>query len=323
MWRLSLSPLLLLLCWALAVAGYRECLAGSSQTMTTGDPSFHLPHLPPGRTLDTVVAINLDGRDGNEYVVISHTDESPFGRNRTRIQVFAYDTRMHAFRIVVSGSAFRVDSLELRDLTGDGIPEVVALLDEGGNDEVATMGMAVYSGHGGRFRTIFKSLRGNPQPTILGSGRPAILYYQKHWPRFVAHVFAEPYVSDIFAVRNGAFVSVKREHPEVFLADAEDYLDQYRSTRDSTAVTADSTSSTDGLQLLIPAKLVMTSFRLAGARASLRTFWDSERAFLRRRLRKEFFDYLVDVYEGTDSYVRADVRPEIPNPGSTRRNLSR
>jgi hypothetical protein len=275
--------------------------------MTIHDSIFHPPQFPQGRTLDTVMALDFDGRGRQEYVVTSRTgapDSIP-GARADLVQIFSYDSLAHAFRAVLVDSLIGVHDMFLRDLTGDGVPEVVVTTDGGGNDPIASRGLAVYSGSGGTIRTIFQRLDGDPELTTMrDADGPVIVTHDLYWPDFVPHVGARAYANDLLAFKGDRFVSVRADHPKFFLAEAQKYLDEYRHVRDSvTRDTADFDAADDDEKIVLgsPAALAMLSLRLAGAQASLRSFWDSEKDFLGRRLSEDYMDDLSAIYAGTSS----------------------
>lgn len=277
--------------------------------MTIQDSVFHPPQFPPGRSLDTVIALDFDGHGGTEYVVTSRdTGASQIpGARADLIQTFSYDSATHAYRAVLIDTIFGAHSIHLRDLTGDGVPEVIVDVNSGGNDPIATLGMAVYSGHGGTIRPIFEAREGQPELTTMrGIPGPVIVLHDLYWPQFAPHVAARPYTSDLLTYREGKFVSVRSEQPRYFLDQADRYLREYRHQRDSvmrdTAAFDSSGDEVWAFDLLSPAALAIRSFQLADAQAQLRSFWSSEHDFLQRRLPDAYYDDLAALYAGKTSH---------------------
>ena len=200
-----------------------------------------------------------------------------------------------------------IASLDLRDVTGDGRPELMVPTYSGGNDMVASNGLAIFSGDGGGIRTIFQRPDGDPTLTELEHAKgEGVMVHDELWPAFAAHVDAVEYLSDILAFRDGSYVSIRREQTRRFADEAGAYLREYRDERekfaaDTIAVAGTSapqpTPTIEGMHPLFkPAALAMLSFGTASDLRSLRSFWTSEREYLLRRIPPDQFAELEAIY---------------------------
>ncbi len=261
------------------------------------DLSFTTPKFEPPRRLDTLMAVDLDGSGRVEYIVTSILDTGMVipGTRADMIQIYRFDTAARGYRPVVQDEILGATELKLRDLTGDRVPELIVPLNSGGNDPIASNGVNIYSGAGGAIRPIFQATHGDPTFTEIPGIGSAILLQDELWPSFASHAEAEPYPSDIFAVRNGRYISVRHEARGFLMKKADEQLARYRSARDSVA--ADTTVSYEsGMALFSPAALTILLLQEAEARASLRSFWSSERDFLRSRMLDYQYDELESIY---------------------------
>lgn len=261
------------------------------------DTLFHLPEFSDGRRLDTTLTADLDGDGRDEHIVTSIAPDSilPPGSRADRLQIFSYDPASRRHAEVLIDSLDWASSIELRDVTGDGLPELIVRTYAGGNDPVASNGLAIYSGDGGSIRATFKRASGDPVlariENMQGEG---VMVHEELWPDFAAHVDATEYLSEILAFRDGGYVSVRKEQRRIFEGAAEKFLKNYGELRgrfiaDTAAVTGGGVAGTpatiDGVHPLFnPAALVMLSFGYGGDLRSLRSFWSSERDYLLARL---------------------------------------
>jgi hypothetical protein len=273
------------------------------------DLEFPAPTFPDGRRLDTVIAIDLDANGRLDYVVTSLSHDTshylPPTARADLIQIYRFDTVSRSYVVAASDSAEWITAINLRDVTDDRIPDLVVSLYSGGNDIVASSGMYIYSGHGNRLRPVLKLDAGNPEfKRFKNTAGDVIVSYSELWPDFFVHAEAIPYVDDVFEFRDGEFRSVRTEHQDFFREQATEYLDQYRSARDSVGIelarmaadsTSDSTSAV-AYTLFSPAALAMESFIRGGAVTSLRSFWSSERHYLQQTLPDSQFVELEQIY---------------------------
>lgn len=273
------------------------------------DTLFHAPDFGEGRRLDTVMTADLDGNGRAEYIVTSIAPDTLLhaGGRADLVQIFSYDPAARRYTQVIGDTMNWASSLELRDVTGDGLPELLVPTYSGGNDLVASNGLTIFSGEGGRIRPVFQRPDGDPVLVTIEHARgEGVVVHDELWPAFAAHADAVEYRSDILAFRDEGYVSIRREQSHRFAREAESYLGEYRNARgrfmgDTIAVTGTSAPSSsptlDGMHPLFrPAALAMLSFGTAADLRSLRSFWTSEREYLLRRLPPDQFAELDAIY---------------------------
>lgn len=281
------------------------------------DLTFPPPTFGEGRKLDTILAIDLSGNGRVDYLVSSLALEGYFppGTRADLVQIYQFDTATRSYRVVAADSIEWIESLELRDLTGDRTPEIVSRIHSGGNDPVASIGMTIYSGDGGAIRPVFRSRRGMPSFVDLsGNTVQAIVTHGELWPLFATHADAIVYIDDLFAWRNGRYVSVREERADFFMKLAESTLAGYRDLRktvdttrlraaaDSLAADSLVTSAVDtagyraDMNLFNAAALSILYLQRAAAARSLVSFWSSERNFLQSALPTVFYQELEAIY---------------------------
>ncbi len=164
---------------------------------SSGTLPFSPPEFEEGRSLDTIIGLNLDDDPDIEQIVASLGRERsyPSDIRADRLDIYDLDARGE-WREVARDSAFWFYSWSVRDLTGDEIPEFIAETWGGGNDEVAGRGISILSGHGGKIRTIFQRSGGAPEIVDV-DGKPLLLISSLFWPEFLPHAAAVPIVEEV------------------------------------------------------------------------------------------------------------------------------
>jgi hypothetical protein len=291
--------------------------APRADTVGQADSFKVAPH--PGATLDTVIAAQLDGRGRREYIVATLDTSAEFyelqaGR-ASRIEFFSYDSLARAYKSIVA-EELPAHRYEIRDVTGDGISDVVIFTQEAGNDIIATRGVRIYSWWRDSLRMIHASDHGDPElERIPGIAGEVINLHEEYWPPRGSHADATEnvYVSDILAFRNGSFVSIRTEQSGRFLGYAEKYMAEYqKARRERLADTLyDYDNSNDSLRaidslaaeslanpspLSTQAALAIIMLERAGQPRMIRSFWVSERDFIRRRIPGSDFEELEKLY---------------------------
>jgi hypothetical protein len=259
--------------------------------------------------MDTVLSADLDGNGRNEYVVMSVGADTlrPGTCRADLLQIYSYDPALGAYTLRLADSVAWASSYAVRDIDGDGRPELIVMTYSGGNDPIASGGIAIYTGGDGRIRPMFHAMSGDPQLSRLEGVRgEGILLHEELWPSFATHADAVEYLDDILAPRAGTFISVRKDQRARFVAQANQHLEEYRGLRarymadtlaqaDSAAREAD--SSLDGPHPLFrPAALAIISFGRGGETGSLRSFWNSEKEYLQRRLPQVQYRELEALY---------------------------
>ncbi|MEP7219009.1 MAG: VCBS repeat-containing protein [Bacteroidota bacterium] len=264
---------------------------------------------PEGRRIDTLLTADLDGNGRDEYVVMSVGADTlrPGTCRADLLQIYSYDPTLNAYTLRLADSVAWASSYAVRDIDGDGRPELIVMTYAGGNDLVASGGIVIYTGGDGRIRPMFHAMSGDPQLAhVEGVRGEALLVHDELWPSFAAHADAVEYLDDILAPRQGTFVSIRKEQRGRFVAQANQHLEEYRTLRPQfmadTLAPADSAwraadSSFDGPHPLFrPAALAIISFGRGGEIGSLRSFWSSEKEYLRRRLPSVQYRELETLY---------------------------
>lgn len=309
--RTSLPVIFTLL--LLSLSGCRDEPAVRDATDTTAgvyDMTFPQPKFAGGRMLDTIMNVDLDNDGRLEYIVTSIQKDgfAPSTARADHIALYRFDTLAKQFVTVSDDSLMWITELRLRDVTGDRLPDLVVNVDAGGNDLTASAGLYIYSGDGGKVRTIFHADNGDPQlATLEGIHGDAVLLHDELWPDFASHAEAAPYVADILVYKGNSFVSARREHERYFMQEADRYLTEYRTARGeapptesgSDAPTFDSVTTTYEMRLFTPAALALIAFGHADNGRALRSFWDSERDYLQSRLSPPQFAALDSMYAST------------------------
>jgi hypothetical protein len=198
-----------------------------------------------------------------------------------------------------------------RDVTGDGRADLVIFTGGGGNDMVASNGLEIISWQRDSLRVVYGSDHGDPelqgQPGVHGL---LILNHQELWPPRGSHADVVEYVSDILAFRNGTFTSVRKEQSQLFMSYVNGYIAAYRAARDEHAgdtlrTASDSLRLADSLAaeasetpspLYVQPALALISLELANQPRMIRSFWSSERDYIRRRIPASDFQHLETIY---------------------------
>lgn len=274
--------------------------------------NFRLPAFEEGRALDTVIPIDFDRTGKPEYVVASKDTVLSLGR-ADLVTIYAYDSVSRGYIQRVNHLVTFAKEFATVDVTGDGNPELVVYTWGGGNDLVASSGMVIYSHRNGEITRIYEASHGAPALDELpGVAGRAIMLHALFWPEFMSHGDAQLYLDDVLGYRKGAFASVRREQGMIFRTLAQGHLDSYRTLRthhqfDTTGQTADTLGAeSDSLDsgvidarphpLFMPSALAMILLGRANEKASLRSFWSSERSFLEKRIPAAQYEELEKVY---------------------------
>lgn len=296
----------------------RDEPAPADTTVTLDGISFR-PDLPDGHTLDTVITAQMDELAGMELIVTSIYRDSitPLAARIGLLQVYTFDSLAGTYRHLYADTLRWGTNLRIFDMTGEGHPEAIVMTDGGGNDEIATRGMTIYSVGYGAVKDIFRADRGNPAIEFVKDGdRGRIVMMGQYWPPFVTHAEAIRYVDNYLVFRDGRFASIRTEQRERYVQSAQLGLDEYGRLREqyrnaifndslesAVADTVDTAGAPDSLErvhpLFMPAARVIINFGRGGALQSLRSFWGSEREYLEGRLRPVEFKELEMLYSGT------------------------
>lgn len=312
---------------AMAVAAMGWAFTGCTNELRRPDPvprridtvgrseNFHMPAFEEGRILDTVMTIDFNGSGKPEYVIASKDSALSLGR-ADLITIYAHDSVSRGYIQRVNHLVIFARAYNVADVTGDGRPELIVYTWGGGNDMVASNGVVIYSDRKGEITRIYQADHGAPALDALpGETGQVIMLHSLFWPDFMSHGDAQMYLNDILGYRKGEFVSVRRDHGMVFRTLAQSSLDEYRTLRvryqadtiapaleaaDSLGAEADSLDSdiADATPhpLFVKSALAMILLGRAEERASIRSFWSSEKGYLSRRIPQQQFEELEKVY---------------------------
>jgi hypothetical protein len=256
------------------------------------DTSFAMPEAVPGRRTAAGVGAQLDGRGPREHIVASGPDSAE--GTIDRIEIYQYASAREGYRVVFADTIAAGSAVNVQDVTGDGLPDVVVPLRQRGNDPITSFGLHIYSADGDGIRRVFRSQWMNPQiDSLVGWKGRTIVTHRELWPLFVSHADAEVFVDDVFAFEEGRYRSIAREIPRFFRDRSRAQLQRYRAISDT--LTTDSVRYADQVALFRSAALVMVNLVKGGDRDAARRFWLREKEFLAEALDEPQFDELEEM----------------------------
>ena len=271
---------------------------------TTVDLTFTDPVFSGGRQLDTLFAIDLDDDGLHEYVVtsIQRRPAVPTTARADQVEIYRFDTADGAWKPELTDTLLWTTEYALKELTGDRASELVVKTFGGGNDLVSSSGLVVYSGHGKSVRKLLEQEDGAPRvEQIEGASLPIILLHSEFWPKFVPHVEATTYVSDLLSLADGRVQSVREENIPFFRKKADQSLRNYRESLKE-AIPFDTLAAElgdegiGGSPLYIHAAETIIALNQVGEKKRLQSFWYEEEERLRGLLSEEEFDVLQELY---------------------------
>lgn len=281
-------------------------------TIVTLDGRAFRPDLPSGHVLDTIIKADLDGKGSDEVVVTSMRPDSmaPPDARADYLQIYGFDSLAGSYRLLLSDSMRWGTRVKLEDLSAMRSRELAIYTNSGGNDVIASQGLNIYSGANGTVSRIYSTSRGNPAITYRHDPElPLVMINGQYWPPFLTHAQAISYVEDFLIFQDGTLTSERMELRRYAMSNAQDALKEYAALRKTFAALpppADSLDEADTLTagsvadtvhaLFIPAASILIDFKRAESARSLRSFWDSEREFLERRLPPAQFKELEQLY---------------------------
>ena len=268
-------------------------------------PAFAPPTFEGGRRLDTIIAVDLDDDGRQEYVVGSIAPQGmvpPEGR-ADRVEIYRLDTAQRRWRPVIRTELLWIADWRLRELTGDRAPELVLPIASGGNQPVASDGMAIYSGHGGTIRSLWGSSEGAPQIERTAEGEPYILTSETYLPDNLPHFLAVELPAAFVTLRGGTPAPAEAIASDYFTTEGMSLLTEYEEIigrfpgeeeRGEGVVDEEARS-------LLYAHVVRMILLLDRAErtAELRAFWQREEPRLRTLLLEEQMILVEDLAEGS------------------------
>jgi len=302
------------------------------------DTNFALPTLPAGRAFDSLLSCDITGDGKSDYVVLTRSsfDTTVFKNKADHIDIYTFDSIQNHFFPALTDDKQWIVGVTFLDVTGDNKKDVIVTTSSGGNDEVASNGLAIYSTHSGSFQRIYSADDGSPSVRAIGN-RNLILIKESYCPEWFAHIECFAYISELLDYRTNEFVSVKAENKIFFSKEAERYLAEYskvrfereklklpliadkpenenanldsnvqqpnnngipQATADSLKDLADKISSINN-RLLALSVVIISQYNNASAIRPLRAFWASEKDFLEANLEEEKYKELVKKYSLT------------------------
>lgn len=272
---------------------------------STVDTSLHPEDFGDGAVRETL-SCDLDG-DGIAERVLVTLDTSgthPADAIGDRVIVVARRNGTGDWAVVAIDTSRWTISVESRDVTGDRLPDLVLERSAGGNDPIASNGMAIISADGSydrRIRTILSLRHGNPTLVNGADTGAAVAIHARLWPPLVPRTESFEYVDDILRFRQGIFRSDPVAREERFARLVRISLREYRTVRPlvrADTIRFDDSGAADWsaasrISALFPpaARILLYSLRCGDARGS-EAFWSRERDYLRDRMPRAQFELL-------------------------------
>ena len=263
------------------------------------DMRFPDPVFSGNRTLDTIIAVDLDDDGRREYVVTSIEKKgvTPGSGRGDRLEIYQFDTVARSWKVVLTDSFLWSTGYALMELTGDRATELVVATFGGGNDPASSRGIKIYTGHGKEIRRLVEKSEGNPEiRRVEGASLPLLLIYNEFWPEMVSHAQATLYISDLLSLEGGIARSVRQERLPFFRKEAEKREAEYRRQL-SLAARPDTTEiEMEGGDLYVAAAATIIALGEAEAGDDLRSFWHNQQDTLAALLFEEEFHVLSRLY---------------------------
>ncbi|MDH7515192.1 MAG: hypothetical protein QHI48_04880 [Bacteroidota bacterium] len=253
------------------------------------------PFRPYDSTRVIVDSIRMDlNRDGkSEFVVTSYDATMPWDpllpARFDRLEIFTLDPRRGGFRSAFVDPVENGASVSVEDVTKNGMLEIVVRTDAGGNDPIASTGLAVYGCRSdGSFTVLFVSTEGAPEiKDIDGDARPEILVTGQYWG-VTPHADVLVFTAEIHRFDGEKFVEDNRAYAAYFDAEISRARAEYERLK-SAKVQRDAEAS----ERLYRAFASLALWVVAkGDLYGLRTLWNNERQMLAARLSQDQFDDL-------------------------------
>ena len=276
-----------------AAALFVGCGDGERQQRAAGDASDSSTASNAvdfsGRVPVDSLRVDCTGDGTHELVVASRPDsleEDPLLRGSfDRVDILSADST--ASRLFVDPVDYG-RSMEAREITGDGVSDVIVHLDAGGNNPITSRGMHVYGlNDRDQVTLLFYTASGRPRLRDLdGDGDSEILLSDQFWG-MVPHSEALGFTSQIYTYDNGMYVPARDRFEAYFAPILNAKRTAYEQLR---RAPVDGEEARSQLYLRM-ADYLAWSYARGGVNAAA-SLWRSERGFLRSALSAEQFEDL-------------------------------
>jgi len=303
--------------FAIVLSGLTACIimtacgnAGrNGETTSSYSDSLRLPGalLPADRVLVDSVRVDLDGDGIPELVIASRLRESSVLHQDMfdRVDLLSVSGRnlVVLFTDVVDYGV----ALSSRDVTGDGILNLIAELDAGGNTPITSQGMHVYGlTMSGRISLLFHIDNGAPEFHDLDNdGCLEILVSDQYWG-LAPHSESIGFVRGVYYFTGSMYVKDNKRFSAWFDSALAQRRRMYSSLKQNGASGEDDRNR---LYLAAVDYLLWTWVRYE--RKGVETVWKTENALLRSLLSSEHYDDLAS-FVGDVAVMEYEQREYLP-----------
>ncbi len=253
--------------------------------------------------------INGDGSPERVLVALDSTETHPADAIADRVVVMTRIDGSTTWTVAAIDSSRWTISVECRDVTGDHLPDLVLTRSAGGNDPVASVGLAVISSDGSddrRIRTVLSLRHGDPIVVDSSEDEATVVVRARLWPPQVPRTESFEYMDDILRFSRGIFRSDLGLRQSRFRSLLRNAMTEYRSIRPlhrgDTSRYADSlevewSSEPRTSPLFPPAARVLLYALKSGDVEGGDLFWRREQEYLRKRLPRGQFELLDSMWQ--------------------------
>jgi hypothetical protein len=194
---------------------------------------------------------------------------------------------------------------ETRDITGDGLPELIVHVDAGGNNPVASMGMHVYGrGAAMKITQIFYSAEGAPVLRDLdNNGTMQILVSDQYWG-MMPHSEAVLFTRDVHAFDGSRYVPATSAYAHWYAAEIAGRRKAFVALKNRDAGGGEMRE-----QLYSAAVELLVWTWAASGNAGVQQTWKKEARALRTLLPEQYYDDLLTFVEDVDIMSRQEALP--------------
>ncbi len=273
---------LLLLAGCGGGAKYDEPAARSTDSAAVASPYFS-----GDRILVDSIRVDFLGNGDSTLVIATRllSDSTTPADRFDRVDIFTDSSgRRPVFTDVLEYGARH----EVRDVTGDSIPEFIVEVDAGGNTPITSLGMHVYGRTAkGKITLLFYSTNGAPVLRDLDKdGREEILVSDQYWG-MMPHSEAVGFTRDVYSFDGSRYVQANKRFASWF------DMQLAASRKTNTALRQKVSRGEDMKEQLYTAtvELLLLSWARGGA-AEVRRLWKKEQREIRSLLSDEYYDDL-------------------------------
>jgi hypothetical protein len=237
------------------------------------------------------VDVTGDGIDESIFGTRSADEAVEHAEYFDRVEILRdIDTKPRQLFIDVVDNGF---ALQTRDVTGDGVSDILALLDAGGNTPVSSRGMHVYGrGREGKLSLLFATENGNPEfRDIDADGCMELLVSDEYWGPG-PHSDVIGFVRAVYVFNGVYYAADNARHAAWFGGE----IDRLRRAHDALFRKAASTPAMETQLYTATAELLLWQWARGGATA-VRDFWRGQRKRFGERLSADRMDDLETMVE--------------------------